>query len=147
MAGFFGGSKQLGEFLKCPYHRAEHPHQQLHAVGGEGKERSPIHRADELGDDLREDQDQHGQDERDQTKPLASENGGHFNPHARRANGVDEGIERENGRDRGINVVLQAFHHPPRERATLIQRFYIRPRAGKHHRLPQRTERRNAQRS
>ena len=94
------------EFFHEPDDGIQDDHQAFHDAG-QPDEAFPVVGADGLRDDLGEDEDQDRHDGGDQAEPLAAEQFGGLLAHAGGAHGVRDRVQRENGRQGTVRIVLE----------------------------------------
>ena len=118
------------------FHEREHEHDE-HADGlaGEAHQAFPAGRADGLGDDLGEDEDEDGGDGGDEAEPAAAEQEGGLLAHAGGANGVGDGVQRQDGRERALRVRLVLLEQRGGLVAFLLAHQNVRDGGGEQARL------------
>ena len=144
-ASSLGRSARVKKF-KGEDGRRQHKQQQTQRVGGEGRQRLGINRAQGLGDNLGKDQDQQGQDRRDDAYKFTAENRRGFRAGAGGPDGVGDGVQGQDGRDGMFDILAQALHDKAGLAALLHQQFNMRHRRGQHGRFPDGTQKGDHQR-
>lgn len=121
-------------------------HQRIHGIdeevhdAGEPQEVSPAGRADGLRDDFGEQQDEDRGDRRNEAEPLAAEEQGGLAADARRADGVGDGVEGQDGGDGPVDVILEPGEQFGVAVALLLAHGDIRYRRGHQYRFQQRAQ-------
>ena len=105
---FFGavGRDAVGEFFYTPDDRIQEENHGTECACCKMRQVAPIGGADGLGDDLGEDEYQDSGDDGDETEPCTAEDHRSLTTHARRTDGVGDGIQREDSRQRTVGILF-----------------------------------------
>ena len=101
---------QAGDLLTGPYNGGEGGLEPGQEVGGGLGEKARVARAQGLGNDFGEHEYCQSQHTREDTAGRTAELLGILGARAGRSHGVSDGIERENGRERLVDVALECLH-------------------------------------
>ena len=96
-----------GDHFRQPDQRLERDDHDVEHAGQHRGQLTPVGGTDGLGDDFRGHQDQQRHDRRGNTDPGLAEHDGHLCPHACRTDRMRDGIERQDGGQRLVDVVLE----------------------------------------
>jgi hypothetical protein len=115
--------------------RVQRAHHQSQQHGRGRCQLAPVARAQRLRDDLGQHQDQEGQDRRGHADVTAAEYDLRLCADPGRTDGVRDGVERQDRRERALDVRLQRLQPFPRARAALLVHGDVRRRDRQQHGL------------
>ena len=138
--------EQLREPLRHDHQRVQQVDQRLQQLAHQGCQATPVHRPHGLGDDLAQDEDGQRQDGGEHADRPVAEVGSGLRTGTGGTDGVGDGVERQDRRERSVHVVLQ-LAQPRRNRGLRrLQRTDVGGCDAEQHRLHDRAEERHADR-
>ena len=104
----------------------------------------PVSGADGFGNNLRDEEDEQGDDDGNESEPLISKEQGSLLTHPSRADGVGDGVEGEDSRQGAFGIGFVLMHARSELIALLLAHVDVTERCGHECRLQNRAEERHA---